>query len=176
MKEATMETPASIARHPLHPMLVGLPIALWFFSLVCDVIVYASNVEEIEILWFTLGYYTLAAGLVGALAAAVPGLIDYRSLVEPRQREIASRHLALNLVVVTLYAVNLWVRSQDPPEFEVGLALSVLGMSLLAVSAWFGGELVHVHGVGVAGHVDAPPRRVDDLGISEPSATRLGRP
>jgi uncharacterized membrane protein len=172
-EEAMMETPASIARHPLHPMLVGLPIALWFFSLVCDVIVYASNVEEIEILWFTLGYYTLAVGLAGALAAAIPGIVDYRSLILPRHRELASRHLALNLVVITLYAANLWVRSQDPPEFEVAFALSVLGMSLLAVSAWFGGELVHVHGVGVAGHVDSPVR-ANDLGMSEPSTTRLG--
>src|SRR5215467_9264908 len=114
-----METPASIARHPLHPMHVGVPIGLWLFSLVCDVIVYASNVEEIEILWFTLGYYTLGAGLAGALAAAVPGLVDYLSLRERRQRELATIHLLLNLVVIALYAVNLWIRSQDPPEFEI---------------------------------------------------------
>ena len=170
-----METPASIARHPLHPMLVGVPIGLWLFSLVCDVIVYASNVEEIEILWFTLGYYTLGAGLAGALAAAVPGLVDYLSLRERRHRELATIHLALNLVVISLYAVNLWVRSQDPPEFEVAFALSVVGLTLLAVSGWIGGELVHVHGVGVAGHVDAPRDRAADTGRSEPSSTRLGR-
>jgi uncharacterized membrane protein len=170
-----METPASIARHPLHPMLVAVPIGLWFFSLVCDVIVYASNVEEIEILWFTLGYYTLGAGLAGALAAAVPGLVDYMSLRERRQRELATLHLALNLVVIALYAANLWIRSQDPPEFEIAFSLSVLGMSLLAVSGWIGGELVHVHGVGVAGRVEVPRDHAADAGRSEPSATRLGR-
>jgi uncharacterized membrane protein len=171
-----METPASIVRHPLHPMLVSLPLGLWTFSLVSDVIVYFSEVEDVEILWFTLGYYTLAGGLAGALAAAVPGLVDYHSLSEPRHRALATRHLALNLVVVSLYAINLWLRSLDPPVFELAMGLSILGMSLLAVSGWIGGELVHVHGVGVAGHVDVAPRDASERrGSGEPSATRLGR-
>ena len=169
-----METPASIARHPLHPMLICLPIGLWFFSLVCDVIVYFSDSEDLEMLWFTLGYYALAVGLAGALAAAIPGLIDYRSLTEPRHRVLATRHLALNLVVVTLYAINLWLRSADPPAFELAMGLSLLGMGLIAVSGWIGGELVHVHGVGVAGHVEAPREAPAKIGGSEPSATRLG--
>jgi uncharacterized membrane protein len=29
-----MKTPASIAGHPIHPMLVAIPIGLWIFSLV----------------------------------------------------------------------------------------------------------------------------------------------
>src|SRR5262245_50424053 len=35
-KALNMETPASIRRHPIHPMLVSIPIGLWIFSLVCD--------------------------------------------------------------------------------------------------------------------------------------------
>ena len=170
-----METPASIVRHPLHPMLVCVPLGLWLFSLVSDVIVYFSDVEEIEILWFTVGYYTLAGGLAGALAAAVPGLVDYRSLSQPRHRALATRHLALNLVVISLYAINLWLRSLDPPAVEPAMGLSILAMGLLAVSAWIGGELVHVHGVGVAGHVDVARDAPARAGQGEPSASRLGR-
>ena len=33
-----MSSPARIKKHPLHPMLVGLPIGLWIFSLVADVL------------------------------------------------------------------------------------------------------------------------------------------
>ena len=33
-----MRTPASIAGHPIHPMLVPIPIGLWIFSLVCDLV------------------------------------------------------------------------------------------------------------------------------------------
>jgi uncharacterized membrane protein len=105
-------------RHPLHPMLVGLPIALWFFSLVCDVTC-ASNVEEIRSCgsrWATLRSWSACR----RARRNHSGFIDYRSLVKPRHRELASRHLALNLVVITLYAVNLWVEARDPPEFESG--------------------------------------------------------
>ena len=33
-----MASPASIARHPIHPMLIVLPLGLWIFSLVSDLI------------------------------------------------------------------------------------------------------------------------------------------
>ena len=33
-----MRTPASINGHPVHPMLVTIPIGLWIFSLAADVI------------------------------------------------------------------------------------------------------------------------------------------
>jgi hypothetical protein len=33
-----MRTPANIAKHPIHPMLIPMPIGLWIFSLVCDLI------------------------------------------------------------------------------------------------------------------------------------------
>ena len=33
-----MRTPASLAKHPIHPMLVVFPIGLWIFSLICDLI------------------------------------------------------------------------------------------------------------------------------------------
>ena len=38
-----MRTPASIAGHPIHPMLVPIPIGLWLFSLVCDIVHAAGN-------------------------------------------------------------------------------------------------------------------------------------
>jgi uncharacterized membrane protein len=33
-----VKTPASIAGDPIHPMLVAIPIGLWIFSLVCDLV------------------------------------------------------------------------------------------------------------------------------------------
>jgi uncharacterized membrane protein len=33
-----MPSPASIRKHPLHPMFVGFPLGLWVFALVCDVV------------------------------------------------------------------------------------------------------------------------------------------
>jgi uncharacterized membrane protein len=145
-----MKTPASIARHPIHPMLIVIPIGLWIFSLVADIIVHVSGDEAVQTLWFTLAYYTMAGGLVGALVAAFPGLIDFLSMSPGRIRKLATMHMALNLTVVVLYAVNLWLRTTSPPSADLGFALSLLAVVLLGFSGWIGGEMVHVHGVGVS--------------------------
>ncbi len=80
-------------KHPLHPMLVGLPIGLWVFALVCDV-VYQINGNAV---WQTVATYCVAGGIAGAILAAVPGLIDYFSIGEAQMKRIANLHLAVNM-------------------------------------------------------------------------------
>jgi uncharacterized membrane protein len=168
-----MQTPASIARHPIHPMLITIPVGLWIFSFVCDLVVYFSDGTETGVLWFVIGYWTMAGGLVGALLAAIPGLVDYFSLKDHRIKTLATTHMSINLTVVALYGVNLWLRGTEPPDFLVGMGLSVVGIVLLGASGWIGGEMVHVHGVGVAGF-DAIDTVDDHRATSaEPSTTRL---
>jgi uncharacterized membrane protein len=65
-----MRTSVSLAKHPIHPLLVVFPTALWIFSLICDLI--GMSVATLGI-WFTVALYTMVGGLVGALAAAAPG-------------------------------------------------------------------------------------------------------
>ena len=144
-----MRTPASIVGHPIHPMLVPIPIGLWIFSLVCDLIHVGGSANPA---WATVALYTMGGGIVGALLAALPGLIDLLSL-PPGPRKTAIVHMTINLVVVALYAVNLWLRL-PAPESPGGLTwLSVLAIGLLVVSGWLGGKLVYELGVAV----DAPP-------------------
>ena len=70
-----MTTPASIKSHPIHAMLVPLPIGLWIFALVADVMIHAGG----DPAWRTAAFYAIGVGIVGALLAAIPGLIDLRS-------------------------------------------------------------------------------------------------
>jgi uncharacterized membrane protein len=137
-----MKTPASIAGHPIHPMLVAIPIGLWIFSLVSDLVQLFGAAGEN---WKTVALYTLAGGIAGALLAAVPGFVDMLSLTPPIRRT-ALIHMGINLSVVALYAVNLWLRLQG----STLVWLSVLGLGLLVVSGWLGGKMVFEHGVGVA--------------------------
>jgi uncharacterized membrane protein len=139
-----MKTPASIAGHPIHPMLVTVPIGLWIFSLVCD-LVYAFGSGSSD--WRFVALYTLAGGIVGALLAALPGLIDMLSLPWPVKRT-ALLHMAINLTVVALYAVNLWLRVEGAAH-STGLGLSIVGIVLLVVSGWLGGKMVYEEGVAV---------------------------
>jgi uncharacterized membrane protein len=57
--------------------------------------------------------------------------------------------MLINLTVVALYAVNLWLRTWDPPVTFLPVLLSAISIVLLGVSGWLGGELVYVHGIGV---------------------------
>ncbi|HEU5322628.1 MAG TPA: DUF2231 domain-containing protein [Methylomirabilota bacterium] len=66
-------TSASIARHPIHPMLVVLPLGLWVAALAFDVVHAVTGAA----VWERLAFWNVLGGLVGALLAAVPGVVDY---------------------------------------------------------------------------------------------------
>jgi uncharacterized membrane protein len=151
-----MAAPLRVAGHPLHPILVAFPIGLWVFSLVCD-IVHALGGSPV---WKDVAFYTMAGGLVGALLAALPGFLDYRTLRAPDTRRLGAAHMAINLVVVALFAVNLWLRVRFPELAGLPLGLSVLGVVLLGVSGWLGGEMIYGHGVGFERRAE-PSRRED---------------
>lgn len=155
-----MTTPASVAKHPIHPILVALPIGLWVFSLASDIISLARGGSPV---WKGVALYTLLGGIAGALLAAVPGFIDWFSLTTSRVRRLGTIHMALNLGLVALYVVNAWLRLASTVTDMLPVALSALGVLLLGVSGWLGGEMVYVHRVGVA-----PP-------TSESSSTRPRR-
>jgi uncharacterized membrane protein len=139
-------------------MLVTIPIGLWVFSLVGDLIRLATG----EPMWSAIAFYTLLGGEVGAIVAAVPGLIDFKYVRErfgQRARRVVTLHMALNLAAVAMVGVNLWLRtSTDAAAWPV--ALSAITIAVLAVSGWLGGELVHVLGVSTPRPPEADSREV----------------
>ncbi len=139
-----MSTPASIGKHPVHPMLVVVPLGLLNFSTFAD-LMYASGKGDPT--WKEVSNRTMAGGILTALAAAVPGLIDLLSL-KGRAKRVGLAHMALNLGIVGLFSYNLWRRiksPEDPPATNLSLA----GTAGLILSGWLGGELVYVHRSGV---------------------------
>lgn len=140
-----MRSRVSVAGHPIHPMLVPLPIGLWIFSLVCDVVYFAKG----DAIWSTLALYTMAGGVIGALLAALPGLFDLYNLEPSQAKKIGLWHMSINLGLVTLYVLNFLWRLNAEPGAIGPLALSIVAVLALAVSGWIGGEMVYVHGVGV---------------------------
>ena len=118
---------------PVHPLLAAMAVGLWIVSLLCDLL-HLGGAEAA--LWSPLALYTLVGGFVAALAAVVP-----------RLKEFGLAHVPVNLIVVSLYAVNLWLRLGDAPNTGLAIALSVIGVSILAVSSWLRGTRVRVQGV-----------------------------
>jgi uncharacterized membrane protein len=138
-------------------MLVPLPIGLFVFSFVCDVIAMSSGAHDT---WSVVALYTMGGGIVGALLAAAPGLIDLFSL--PREpRKIGYVHMALNLTIVALYAVNFWLRFRGATGSGV-VWLSLLTIAMLVVSGWLGGHMVYRHGVAVTPGEITPERQRAD--------------
>ncbi len=141
-----MSSPASIAKHPIHPMLIPFPIALWIFSFVCDLI-YALDWGGP--LWKEMAFFSMAGGIIGALLAAIPGYLDYRSLTTADAQRIGWWHMVINLSVASLFAINFWLRIGNDISAVLPVILSLIGIAMLGISGWLGGELVYVHGAAV---------------------------
>jgi uncharacterized membrane protein len=137
---------ARIGKHPIHPMLIPFPIALWIFSLFCDVVYLLGSGGTF---WADAAFYTMAGGIIGALIAAPFGLVDFLSLSNTNVRRIGKAHMIINITLVVLFAIDLWLRATGMPIGGWPIALSVVGIIFLAVSGWLGGEMVYVHGVAV---------------------------
>lgn len=136
---------ASIAGHPIHPMLVVFPIGLWVFSLVADLIYVAGG----GIAWSMTAFYAIAGGIIGAVAAAVFGAIDLYSMKDQVIRRIGTMHMILNLAVTVLFAFNLGWRVAGEPDAITPIVISAIALVLLGISGWLGGEMVYKHGAGV---------------------------
>jgi uncharacterized membrane protein len=146
-----MASPASIGGHPIHPMLIPFPIALWVFSLVADVI-YLWRGNPVWRDW--IAFYALLGGIVGGALAAVPGFIDWLSLKDNAVVKVANWHARLNVVALLIFVASFYLRTAGGAglvggSYTVPLLLSVVGVILITISGWLGGELVFRHGVAV---------------------------
>jgi uncharacterized membrane protein len=144
---------AGPAWHPFHPIAVTLPVGAFVSSLVFDVL---TRTRAHGLPYLVDGaYWLIGVGLVGAMIAAVFGLMDLRTVARrTRAFRTAVTHLALNAVVVILFGAGYIWRAGDHLELEKTrwgqLALSSVAVALLVVSAWLGGTLVYRFGVRVA--------------------------
>jgi len=139
--------------HPFHPISVMLPVGAFVSSLVFDVL---THTRAHGLPYLVDGaYWLIGVGLVGALIAAVFGLMDLR-LIPRRTRAFrtAIAHLTLNAVVVSLFIAGYSWRAGDHLELDKTrpgqLALSSAAVLLLLVSGWLGGTLVYRFGLRVA--------------------------
>jgi nitrite reductase/ring-hydroxylating ferredoxin subunit/uncharacterized membrane protein len=141
-------------RHPLHPALIHLPVSALVLSLLLDLATWLAGGGNHLVRG---AFYTMAFGVATALVAAVPGFVDRSAIrTDHPARRIVNYHMALNLAAVGLYALNLALRWHGSLEEArtpaLPLALSFLGMGVLAVSGYLGGTLVYDQGIAVGRH------------------------
>lgn len=138
---------ATIAGHPIHPMLVPVPIVCFVGTLITD-IVYAVTAQ---MMWANFSAWLLAAGLVVSVLVVIAGLVDFLGDRRVRALGAAWIHGVGNAVALILAIINVFVHSRDAYTSVVpdGLILSFLVVLILAVTGWNGWDMVYRHGVGV---------------------------
>jgi uncharacterized membrane protein len=125
-------------------MLVGVPVGLWVFSFVCDLVFLFTKYPA----WNTAAYFAIGGGVIGAALAAVPGFVDGLFLRKSPIFRTVLLHMALNLFATLMFVMSFLSRSIQAP-FSWSLLLSVVGLVPLGFAGWMGGELVFVEGMGV---------------------------
>lgn len=143
-----MRSKAHFRGHPIHPALVHFPLAFLTGAFVFDLI---GRFTAQPALW-SAGAYLAAAGIVTALVAAVPGLLDYFYTVPPKSsgKRRATLHLVVNLAAVLLFTVGWGLRGglSAQPGTAVLIAEAV-GTGLLMVGGFLGGVLVSRNQIGI---------------------------
>ena len=152
--------------HPLHPILVHIPMAMWPSALAFDVL---SQRQIGGNAMVRLSFYAIAFGLAAALLAAPTGLVDWSGIKKEKPAwKIGLYHLSLNLVAVVLFGVNLflrWPTFREATEVDrIPFLLSAIGTLILIGSAYLGGRMVYEYGISVARMSKKQWRKIAEAG------------
>jgi uncharacterized membrane protein len=152
-----MESKAKLFGHPIHPMLIVLPLGLFLMAVFSDIAYLATGNPTFAI----VSYWDIGAGIAGGLLAAIFGFIDWWAIpAGTRAKSIGLYHGIGNVIVVVLFLVSCLMRYGVEGYIPSTMAsvLIFAGIVLGAVTGWLGGELVDRLGVGIddGAHLDAP--------------------
>jgi uncharacterized membrane protein len=144
-----MTSKASIGGHPIHTMLIPFPIGLWATSFAVDVLFYFLRHPTLLV----IAKFMLAAGCLAAVAAAIFGIIDWLGIKNGEVKKVANWHARLNVAALVVFATSLCLRTGGYSglvgrRLTIPFLLSLVGVILITISGWLGGELVFRYGVG----------------------------
>jgi uncharacterized membrane protein len=141
-------------------MLIPFPIGLLVFSIIADLI-YLWRGNPV---WENyVAFYSLLAGIIGAAAAAVPGLIDWATLTDRTVVKVANWHARVNIATLLIFIASFYLRTKSGATWIAGIpslpiVVSAVGIIGLTIAGWLGGELVFKHGVAVAASSTTPEK------------------
>ncbi|MFI7547279.1 Rieske 2Fe-2S domain-containing protein [Actinoplanes sp. NPDC049599] len=119
--------------HPLHPVLVQLPVGAFMSAAVLDALPGQHRAAT------TL----IVVGTAGAAPAVAAGLVDWSELSRD-QRRVGLVHAAANTVALGLYAGSLAARISG--RRGLGKLLGFAGLSVAGAGAYLGGHLSYEQG------------------------------
>ena len=129
--------------HPLHPMLVQVPVGVWLSASILDL---AHGHERAARL-------LVGTGMIAAGPAALAGAADWSEQHEQQMR-VGIVHVAGNVVALGLYGASL--ASRDP---RLSRALRLTGLAAVSASGVLGGH-ISFRLAGGANHAEEVPHLV----------------
>ncbi|MCC3654958.1 MULTISPECIES: Rieske 2Fe-2S domain-containing protein [Streptomyces] len=132
--------------HPLHPVLVQVPIGAWLSAAVLDLL--PGERREADAL--------VLLGLSGAGPAAVAGWVDWAELQKPQMR-VGLPHSVSNAVGVLLYAGSFAARRAGLRG--LGRTLGFAGLTVVGIGGALGGHMAYRQASG-ANHAEDVPHRM----------------
>jgi nitrite reductase/ring-hydroxylating ferredoxin subunit/uncharacterized membrane protein len=153
--------------HPLHPVLVQVPVGTWLSASILDV----TGGDE------RAARRLVSAGLAAALPAALAGTADWSEQHEQQMR-VGVVHAAGNTLAAVVYGASLLCRGQ-----RAARRLRLAGLATVAASGLLGGH-ISFRLAGGANHAEDVPHLVEpgwqylmrsgDLPAGQPVRQMLG--
>jgi nitrite reductase/ring-hydroxylating ferredoxin subunit/uncharacterized membrane protein len=142
-----VKSKANLSGHPIHPMLVGFPVAYLLGSAAINLWARASGKRRLHQTARDLN----TLGLATACAAAVPGVVDYFLVVPPQSsaKERATKHALSNVAALALFSTARLGRNNQWRPVPWTSVLEVAGAAMMTMAGWMGGTLVYRNQIGV---------------------------
>src|SRR5688572_21026620 len=134
----SMESKTKLFGHPIHPMLIVIPLGLFIGTIVTDTIDLINGNTALS----QVSFFNISIGIIGGLLAALFGFLDWRLVpLNTRAKQIGAWHGIGNVVVVLMFAISWWLR-RDALNYQpsqVALIFSYGAILVGIVTAWLGG-------------------------------------
>src|SRR5215210_3404414 len=118
-----MESKAKLAGHPVHPMLIVFPLGLLSTAVLFDVIYLVSDNPR----WTEVAHYMIGAGVIGGLAAALPGWLDWAAIpAGTRAKRVGLTHGIGNVIVLAFFILSWLLRRPNPEAPPTGAIVAGL--------------------------------------------------
>ncbi|WP_088892492.1 DUF2231 domain-containing protein [Leptolyngbya ohadii] len=150
-RDSGIVSTVAIAGHPLHPLLVTFPIALLSSVFLTDVAYWFTG----DSFWARASIWLIGAGFISGLVAAATGMSDFLRINRVRKRRAGWIHMIGNIALLALTLVNWLIRLGDnytSAILPIGIIISTIVAGALAITGWYGAELIYRHKVAVIGY------------------------
>jgi uncharacterized membrane protein len=151
-----MRARATLLDHPIHQILIPIPLGLFITAVIFDLIALAVGAPELTI----AAFWNLIGGVVSGLVAAVFGVIDWTVIPKrTRARAVGVLHGSANVLMIIGFAIAAWLRAGAVARAPgiAGLSVEIGAFVLAGLGGYLGGELINRHAIGVLD--DAHPDR-----------------